>query len=77
MPKIVVDEKRCKGCERCKEVCPEGVLSMSKRLNEKGYLFAIPTQQPKCLGCMLCAINCPDVAIEVFVHGTQYRFIEY
>jgi 2-oxoglutarate ferredoxin oxidoreductase subunit delta len=77
MPRIVVDEKRCKGCERCVEVCPQGVISMSKKLNEKGYFFAMPTEQPKCLGCALCAINCPDVAIEVFVHGTQYQFYTY
>ncbi|MGB2986065.1 MAG: ferredoxin family protein [Phycisphaerae bacterium] len=77
MPRIVVDEKRCKGCERCVEACPQGVISMSDKLNEKGYFFAVPKDQPKCLGCMLCAISCPDVAIEVFVHGTQYQFVDY
>ena len=77
MPKIVVDKQRCKGCERCVEVCPQGVISLSKSLNEKGYFFVQPTHQPRCLGCGLCAINCPDVAIEVFVHGTQYQFFTY
>ncbi len=77
MPKIVVDKTRCKGCERCVEACPQSVISLSKELNEKGYFYAVPSDQPRCLGCMLCAINCPDIAIEVFVHGTQYQFIEY
>jgi 2-oxoglutarate ferredoxin oxidoreductase subunit delta len=77
MPKIVVDKSRCKGCERCVEVCPQDVISMSEQLNEKGYFFAMPAQQPRCLGCAICAINCPDVAIEVFVHGTQYQFFAY
>lgn len=77
MPRVVIDEKRCKGCERCVLACPQGVLCMSKRLNEKGYFVATPAYQPRCFGCMLCAISCPDVAIEVFVHGTQYRFFEY
>ncbi|UCE62198.1 MAG: 4Fe-4S dicluster domain-containing protein [Phycisphaerales bacterium] len=77
MPKIVVDKTRCKGCERCVEACPQSVIAMSKQLNEKGYFYAVPFDQPRCLGCMLCAINCPDIAIEVFVHGTQYQFIEY
>ena len=50
---------------------------MSSSLNEKGYFYAEPSRQPRCIGCMLCAISCPDVAIEVMVHGTQYRFFEY
>ena len=77
MPKITVDEARCKGCERCKDACPQQVISMSQRLNEKGYFFAVPTEQPRCLGCMICAITCPDVAIQVYVHGTQYKFFDY
>ncbi len=77
MPRVVIDEKRCKGCERCLEACPQGVISMSKRLNDRGYFFALPSEQPRCLGCLLCAIECPDVAIEIFVRGTQYHFVEY
>ena len=77
MPKIVVDKQRCKGCERCVEACPQGVLSMSKEFNDKGYFHVVPTEQPRCLGCMLCAITCPEVALEVFVHGTHYKFFEY
>ena len=45
MPKIVVDEARCKGCERCIEACPQGVIEMSKNLNDKGYFFAGPANQ--------------------------------
>ena len=50
---------------------------MSKELNEKGYFFALPENQPLCIGCRLCAISCPDVAIQVYVHGTQYQFFSY
>jgi len=77
MPRIVVDKKRCKGCERCVTACPQAVIAMSETLNEKGYFYAEATEQPRCVGCMLCAITCPDVAIEVMVHGTQYQFFEY
>jgi 2-oxoglutarate ferredoxin oxidoreductase subunit delta len=77
MPRIQVDETRCKGCERCKDACPQGVISMSKKLNEKGYFFAIPSEQPRCIGCRLCAVSCPDVAIQISVHGTQYQFFNY
>ena len=77
MPKVDVDRGRCKGCERCIVACPQKVLSMSDEFNEKGYYYAMPSEQPRCIGCRLCAITCPDVAIEVRVHGTQYRFFDY
>ena len=53
------------------------MLSLSKELNDKGYFYVVPSEQPRCLGCMLCAITCPDVALQVFVHGTHYKFFEY
>ena len=77
MPKIQVDKLRCKGCERCVKECPQGVLAMSRVLNEKGYFYAIPVDQSRCLGCRVCAMTCPDVAIEVLVWGTRYDFFEY
>ncbi len=77
MPKIVVDKERCKGCERCKESCPQKVIGMSEELNPKGYFFAEPAMQPRCIGCRICAVACPDVAIQVYAHGTQYRFFDY
>ena len=77
MPKIVVDEARCKGCERCVQACPQDVIEMSQQLNEKGYFFAGPMNQFRCIGCRLCAVACPDIAIQVYVHGTHYQFFSY
>jgi 2-oxoglutarate ferredoxin oxidoreductase subunit delta len=44
---------------------------MSEELNVKGYHPAEYTEEEtskdrECTGCALCAIMCPDVAIEVF-----------
>ena len=77
MPMIDIDKERCKGCERCNDACPQGILGMSAKLNTKGYHYAIVTDPRRCIGCRFCAINCPDVAIEVMVEGTQYVFFEY
>ncbi len=77
MPNIQLDIERCKGCERCNDVCPQKILAMSENYNTKGYRYAMVSHPPKCIGCRLCAITCPDVAIEVFVQGTQYRFFDY
>ena len=30
-----------------------------------------------CIGCRMCAITCPDAAIEVHSHGTMYVLFEY
>jgi 2-oxoglutarate ferredoxin oxidoreductase subunit delta len=50
---------------------------MSPKLNAKGYNYAVLADPPRCLGCRMCAIACPDSAIEVFVEGTQYEFFSY
>ena len=31
----------------------------------------------RCIGCRLCAIVCPDVAIEVAIGGVQYLLVDY
>jgi len=54
-----------------------GILSMSKDINLKGYFYAQVHEPTKCIGCMICAITCPDVAIEVRTHGTQFLPFEY
>ena len=77
MPTIEVNIERCKGCERCIDACPQNILGMSKKLNNKGYKFAVITDEPRCIGCCQCAIACPDVAVEVFVEGAQYQFFQY
>jgi len=50
---------------------------MSTEINVKGYFFATPVRAHLCVGCRICAITCPDVAIEVAVHGIQYHYFEY
>jgi len=77
MPKIQVMTERCKGCERCNDACPQGIIKMSQELNAKGYNFASVVDPSRCIGCRLCAVSCPDVAIEVFVEGTRYDFFNY
>ena len=77
MPAIEINRERCKGCERCKDACPQGILGLSSELNSRGHHFASVLRPHRCVGCRLCAITCPDVAIEVMVEGTQYEFFAY
>lgn len=74
---VQINRERCKGCELCRNACPQGVISMSKNINIRGYYYAEVADAPRCIACCLCAITCPDQAIEVGVNGTLYRFFDY
>lgn len=66
MPRIVVDDERCKGCGLCIDACPQKIIEESDKLNSKGYHPARQVREEKCTGCKICATVCPDCAIEVF-----------
>ena len=66
MPRIEIDEARCKGCGLCTIACPSKLILLSERINLLGYTPAQIELQDECNGCKLCAEICPDVAIMVF-----------
>ncbi len=66
MGKVIIIEKRCKGCQLCIPVCPQGLLSLGQKLNAAGYQIVSFQGESECNGCTLCAQICPDVALEVY-----------
>ena len=46
--------------------CAKKLISFDENFNAMGYHPAMPVNIDKCNGCELCAIVCPDIAIEVY-----------
>ena len=64
---VLIDSERCKGCQLCVHVCPQGVLKMSEEYNSKGYHpVMLDESENTCTGCSVCAVICPDVVFTVF-----------
>jgi 2-oxoglutarate ferredoxin oxidoreductase subunit delta len=69
---IKIDGELCKGCYLCQSVCPMNLISVSEKLNQKGYHPAayneegMKLEEHQCKACALCALVCPDIAIEVY-----------
>ena len=68
--KIIIDRERCKGCHLCIEFCPRHNIHVDEELNKKGYQPAVfkgdEGSGKPCNACAVCALICPDVAIEVY-----------
>lgn len=72
--KLVIDEKRCKGCNLCTMVCPYKIYKPGKKPNEKGIVVPELDRPERCPNCRLqalygrtlcgmCQMICPDQAI--------------
>ena len=63
---IEISQELCKGCELCISFCPKGLIATTDKLNTGGYRVVTFDNSGECTGCAICALVCPDVAIEVY-----------
>ena len=69
---IKIDSELCKDCRYCISFCPKQLIESSDRVNQKGYYPAsfkesdVKEEERKCTGCSVCAVCCPEMAIEVY-----------
>lgn len=63
--RIEINVARCKGCELCINACKEQAISLSGKINIKGYRYAVANND-LCTGCVNCALVCPDAVITVY-----------
>jgi 2-oxoglutarate ferredoxin oxidoreductase subunit delta len=64
--RVVVKDDMCKGCGLCIHYCKNEVLGFSENFNKQGYHYASPLADKECIGCLVCSLVCPEVAIEVY-----------
>jgi 2-oxoglutarate ferredoxin oxidoreductase subunit delta len=64
--KLVIREDLCKECNFCIETCPKDCITLSTTISAKGYYPAIFIEDGGCNACALCALVCPEAAIEVY-----------
>jgi 2-oxoglutarate ferredoxin oxidoreductase subunit delta len=65
MNKFWIDERYCKGCLICIDVCPTKAIRASEKLNSKGYRLPREENMALCKACEICVLMCPDFAIAV------------
>ena len=62
---IRINQKWCKGCYICLEVCPKKVYKKSSEISEKGFQPVLVAHPELCTLCLQCEMLCPDLAINV------------
>lgn len=72
--RLVIDERRCKGCNLCLKVCPYRIFKEGTKPNERGIVVPVLDRPERCANCRLrhlygrtlcgvCQLTCPDQAI--------------
>ena len=62
---ITINELMCKGCGYCIKYFPKHILEMGKERSQRGHFYPVNIDADKCTGCAICALMCPEAAIEV------------
>lgn len=66
MGKVVITADMCKSCRYCLTACKKDVIALASKSNRFGYKPVETVNPDACIGCGMCAIMCPEAAIEVY-----------
>ncbi len=65
IPKITLDDRFCKGCNLCMQVCPHRLFVPGEKRSRAGYRMPEVVRAEECSRCLLCEMTCPDLALTV------------
>jgi len=66
MAKIEINSNYCKGCNLCVLSCKKDVIKIGDDSNALGYRYAVADKMENCIACKMCAMTCPEAAIEIY-----------
>ena len=66
---VQINPDLCKNCGYCVKFCPKKVLATGQNRNRRGQFYPVMTDEAGCITCAVCALMCPEGAIEVTKGG--------
>jgi NAD-dependent dihydropyrimidine dehydrogenase PreA subunit len=69
MPNVVIEEKGCRDCSLCIDICPTDVLT-----HDDSREMAVVSKAEDCIGCTSCQYICPSRCIKVTDVSLQRPF---
>lgn len=66
MAKVEINPYYCKGCKLCILACKRDVIKIGQDTNGLGYQYVVVDKMENCIACKMCAVTCPEAAIEIY-----------
>jgi 2-oxoglutarate ferredoxin oxidoreductase subunit delta len=70
---LIIDDRFCKGCLLCLQVCPKKLFERGVQRSRGGYSMPHVGNPEGCTSCLLCEMTCPDLALTVVVEDEEDR----
>jgi len=71
---LILDKKRCIGCEICRAACPKEAIEIIKPTRVEGERLShasISIDEKKCSFCGICSTICPVGALKLIIDGEE------